>query len=89
MPYIERNRRVQVWYQQSTAGELNYAISALVDEYVLSHRLSYSTINDVMGVLASVQQEFYRRVAAPYEDEKRAENGEVFFSAPRSDEEVQ
>lgn len=32
----------------------------------------------ILGVLSCVQQEFYRRVVAPYEDQKCRENGDVF-----------
>jgi hypothetical protein len=39
--------------------------------------MPYERLNRAMGVLACVQAEFYRRVAAPYEDQKIAENGDV------------
>lgn len=61
-----------------TAGELNYAITMLISEYVRRRPLSYAVLNDVVGVLASAQAEFQRRVVAPYEDIKRAENGDVY-----------
>jgi len=32
----------------------------------------------MMGILAAVQQEFYRKVVARYENVKCHENGEVF-----------
>lgn len=81
MPYIEKYRREVVKHDQdrvSTVGELNFLFSTLAVEYVLKNGLSYSTINDVMGVFESAKLEFYRRVAAPYEDVKLAENGDVY-----------
>jgi hypothetical protein len=36
--------------------------------------LNYEKINQIMGVLACVAQEFYRRVAEPYEEQKRKNN---------------
>ena len=60
-------------------GELNYLISCLVDDYLRAEGLTYSTLNDVIGVLECAKQEAYRRVAAPYEDEKRAKHGEVYL----------
>ncbi len=36
---------------------------------------------EVLGALSATQQEFYRRIAVPYEDRKRKENGEVFVTA--------
>lgn len=38
-------------------------------------RLNYS---DIVGVLSCVEQEFYRRIASPYEDLKKEENGDVY-----------
>jgi len=35
-------------------------------------------INEVIGVLECAKLELYRRVAAPYEERKRIENGEVY-----------
>ncbi len=63
-----------------SAGELNYVISRLVWKYIAKRygKVSYQAINDVVGVLACAQAEFYRRIAAPYEDRKILANGEVF-----------
>lgn len=57
------------------AGCLNYAITTLL---IKTTRKRYGSICIAMGTLACVAQEFYRRFAAPYEDKKCAENGEVF-----------
>jgi len=56
-------------------GLVNFAISLLV--FSLYGR-TYSELNAAIGVLECVKQELYRRIVAPYEDEKRNENGEVF-----------
>ena len=60
-------------------GELNYLISCLVDDYLRAEGLTYSTLNDVIGALECAKQEVYRRVVAPYEDDKRAKHGEVYL----------
>jgi len=39
---------------------------------------SYHTLNEVMGALSGAQQEFYRKVVAPYEDTKEIINGHVY-----------
>lgn len=62
----------------ATAGELNYQITTLLQAYVDEHGLRYSTINDCLGALEGAKLEFYRRVAAPYEDDKITENGDVY-----------
>lgn len=84
MPYIPLERRIEInpvshmLFGAMTPGELNYQITEIVLRYVNHNELSYQTINDVMGALASAAQEFYRRAAAPYEDIKRDENGDVY-----------
>jgi len=57
-------------------GNLNYVISTLLNLVYVGG--GYRSINDAMGVLSSVQAEFYRRVAVPYEENKRYSNGDVF-----------
>jgi hypothetical protein len=64
-----------------TPGELNYELTRAVDSYVVRRGLGYSAINDVVGALESAKLEFYRRVAAPYEDKKAKENSDVYISA--------
>jgi hypothetical protein len=39
--------------------------------------ISYSKIAMATGVLENIKQEFYRRVASPYEDKKINENGDI------------
>jgi len=58
-------------------GFLNYFISRLAHVLIVKRGLRYHTCNDVIGVLECVKQELYRTVIAPYEDEKRSENGPV------------
>lgn len=63
-----------------TPGELNYKITRQIINYMSNHELSYQTINDVVGALENAKMEFYRRVAVPYEEQKRMENGDVYGS---------
>lgn len=84
MPYIDQLARTLINLGDiapETPGELNYAITKLLYHYL--HRKedtyrSYQTINDILGALEGAKLEFYRRVAAPYEDTKIAENGDVY-----------
>jgi hypothetical protein len=80
MPYIDQARRAALARaeQPATAGELNYAITRMLLEYAAARGMSYATINEVVGVIECVKQEFYRRAAAPYEDAKCVENGDVY-----------
>lgn len=79
MPYISQDARpfADVNYAQ-TPGELNYKITCLLVDYLRKEGKSYQTINDIMGALEGAKQEFYRRVAGPYEDTKIKENGDVY-----------
>lgn len=63
-----------------TPGELNYAITKLIVDYFDRTKPDYAGINEVIGVLECAKLELYRRVAAPYEDTKCAENGDVYPS---------
>lgn len=81
MPYIDHQARslIDGGCTPLNAGQLNYAITKLALAYIDAHGpLSYQLINDVMGALTGAQQEFYRRVAAPYEDQKMRINGDVY-----------
>lgn len=80
MPYINQTarRELATTREAETEGELNYQLTQVVMRYVFDHGLSYSTINAIMGALEGAKLEFYRRVAAPYEDDKLVENGDVY-----------
>ncbi len=79
MPYIKQKHRDELAQGKlpENAGELNFQITTLLLDYVKRQGKSYKIFNEVMGVIACVGQEFYRRWVAPYEDEKIKENGDV------------
>jgi len=58
-------------------GDLSYAISQLLIEYVKGKK-DFERLNDVVGVLTTLKDEFSRRVLFPYEDKARERNGDVF-----------
>ena len=62
----------------ANGGELNFLVAQLVSQYFVTHSKNYAAINEVMGALESTKLEFYRRVAAPYEDQKIELNGEAY-----------
>ena len=59
---------------ESIDGELNYIITRILKE---AYPLRYFNLNRAVGVLECCKLEFYRRVAAPYEDTKIEQNGDV------------
>lgn len=81
MPYIDEGRRYEIdsgYGAPSTAGELNYYLTMTLLRYVGEKKLSYQTINDIIGALEGAKLEFYRRIVVPYEDKKKEENGDVY-----------
>lgn len=80
MPYIEkaRRRKLRKVSRANGAGELNFEITTLVLSYFEAAGTSYETINKIRGALLCASDEFYRRVAVPYEIEKCKLNGDVY-----------
>ena len=80
MPYItqEDRQRLEETSQPQIAGELNYTITKILDEDLVRKGLNYTNLNEVVGVLECAKLELYRRIAAKYEDNKIAENGDVY-----------
>jgi len=80
MPYITKKdrERLALKCKPATVGELNYVITRLIDMYLGYNSFHYADINAVVGVLECVKLELYRRLAAPYEDKKKEENGDVY-----------
>lgn len=62
------------------AGLLNYACTTLALQTMPARR--YWAIATTSGVFANVADEFYRRLASPYEDEQITRNGDVYPDAP-------
>jgi aspartyl/asparaginyl beta-hydroxylase (cupin superfamily) len=82
MPYInlESRKVLAKGWEPDNPGELNYMITILIDRYLMRDEMNYQAINDIIGALEGAKLEFYRRIAVPYEREKRKENGEVYES---------
>jgi len=85
MPYIRQNEREVIHKTPINElpvlgmgiGDVNYAISRIVHNYLKQVGLKYANINSVIGVLECAKLELYRMVAAPYENVKHEENGSV------------
>ncbi|MFZ0216458.1 MAG: hypothetical protein WAM30_11040 [Candidatus Dormiibacterota bacterium] len=87
MPYINQEQRpaldacvealvteIEKLPPEQRDGAFNYATTRALKQL---YPLSYFNLNRAMGVLSCIQTELYRRVVAPYEDTKIAENGDV------------
>ena len=83
MPYIDVDDRVRIdgGGKPETPGELNYLITKIADDYLVRKgRLRYAHLNEVIGALECAKLELYRRLVAPYEDQKIAGIGDVYDS---------
>lgn len=82
MPYVPQERRPLLTTISERGaqepGDLNYQISTLCNAYLRRYGVHYSSLNAVIGVLECAKLELYRRLAAPYEDSKCNENGDVY-----------
>jgi len=88
MPYIKQERRdaIRAGARPQDAGELNFAITVIVDSYLNDKGgIRYGHLNEVIGAIDCAKLELYRRVIAPYEDQKIAENGDVYSSLEKSE----
>ncbi len=56
-------------------GRINYCFSRII--YGVMRDVSYRNIAMVTGVLENIKQEYYRRIAEPYEDIKIRQNGDI------------
>lgn len=89
MPYIDQRARkaidpalrgvlALITTKKLEAGDINYLITRILLTYLEKNGYRYKDINEVMGILECVKQEFYRRVVAPYEEQRKKERGDVF-----------
>jgi hypothetical protein len=59
----------------------------VVDSYLKDKgEIRYARLNEVIGAIDCAKLELYRRIAAPYEDKKITENGDVYRSNKKSAE---
>jgi|TARA_B100001778_G_scaffold96716_1_gene79020 broad-specificity NMP kinase len=89
MPYIKPEDREtyepmidvlmnELRYSDNWKGDLNFIVSTILSDMLTTYGTSYSMLNDMVGVLECAKLELYRRMAAPYEDEKIESNGDVY-----------
>jgi len=88
MPYIKMETRKKFdWIidnliaalaedSENISGNLNYCITVVLKRLIEKNK-RYKTMNDLIGSLECIKLKLYRRVVAPYENEKIAENGDV------------
>jgi hypothetical protein len=84
MPYIDAESRSEldstmgidgIITFKPTPGELNYIITKLL---LATEPKCYRDFNELVGVLECCKLEFYSRAVRKYEDEKIAQNGDIY-----------
>ena len=85
MQYIDQDSRnkldpnmVLLSENTNTVGQLNYCITKLCINFLKRSTISYTALNEIIGVLECSKLEFYRKMLEKYEDEKERENGTVW-----------
>jgi hypothetical protein len=80
VPYLNQAIRssLEAGRKPTIGGELNFLISSLLNQFIKDKGLTYANINEAVGALECAKIEFYRRVAAHYEDNTIVSNGEVY-----------
>ena len=78
MPYIKEEDKERAEIFPATSGELNFAITCLMIDYLSQKGLSYTNASETLAQANEAAAEFRRRVLVPYEDKKIAENGDVY-----------
>ena len=90
MPYVDQEARDRlrlyadhgaegIKLVADTPGELNYCITRLIMAYLRRKApWGYQHVNDALGALEGAKLELYRRVAAPYENDKAVQHGDVY-----------
>ncbi len=83
MPYIKQEKREQLrtlvnvlngtFYDMGVTGNLNYILYRVAKE----HCHNYASFAAFIGELESAKLEIYRKLIAPYEEQKESENGSI------------
>jgi hypothetical protein len=76
-PYIPEAERAGALHGPTDVGQLTYVLTQVCIDFLGAHMESYRHYAEVLGALACTHEEIYRLHVAPYEDAKRAANGDV------------
>ena len=81
MPYINGDtRRADLAIEFETpenVGELNFVLTTIVLKYLKEQKLSYTSLNGVMGVLDCMKFELFGRLLSHLETMKLVQNGDL------------
>jgi len=69
--------------EQTRDGLLNYSFTRILN--CVYPRTKYHELNEAIGMLECLKQEYYRKRVGPYEDIKERENGAVEVAREEKD----
>jgi hypothetical protein len=88
MPYIHADDREGVYPENDTpcpltAGELAYALTRMIQEFIKANNcagrpFNFDMMAEIEGTVVLTMREFWRRVELPYERGKCEANGDVY-----------
>jgi len=90
MPYIKKEDRIKfdrILEQMpncESKGELEYCIFYLMQNYMKTRDVKYSTLHDTVYASQHCADEFRRRFLDKREDNAREENGDVIPYTPKN-----
>ncbi len=70
-----QNKEISNQELLNLSGDINYCFSRVLGG--IMGEITYPKIAVITGVLENIKQEFYRRIASPYEDLKILQNGDI------------
>jgi len=84
MPYLTGKEKLEMYDAIQdlqnfiiSKGDLNYAICELVGRLIIDDEISYTKISEWIDAVHDAEAELRRRLLVPYEELKKAENGDV------------
>lgn len=84
MPYITEKLRAKALTNPVTAGELTYAFTKSIQNFMRNSPEGYTTYSQILGALEGAKADFIERVLTPYEGEKQEVNGDVWDIVTRN-----
>lgn len=88
MPYIHKDDRAhyedainlictRLDQREWCMGDMNYVFTMILKRATRGKVRCYMTLNELMGMVECVKQEFYRRDVVEYETEKIKQHGDI------------
>lgn len=80
MPYLTPADRAYVdeYHDPVNPGQLTYLLTKVILAYLSRCGPRFQTYAEALGAISATEHELYRRQVSVYEDQKIAQNGDVY-----------